>query len=291
MYDILVSRTQRVFITGSAGFVGSAVASAFVKSGAEVTGTLHAPSDTERAWKTIAHDWTKPYDRSGEADLLIHGVFDRSLQHNAEMARNAALAARALKAKRAILISSGAVYAETGVEITEESPLAARETASQYAILSQETETKFRENLGDIPLTVVRLFYPYGIGESRERFIPRLIAAIRSGLNVKLRPQGRPRINPIHIDDLSQSVLKIAESVSSKDASVPVINLGGPEIISVENLARLIGEKTDVEVLFQEADDDFEAKDFFCSTRALERLTGFKPRVGMAEGIARLLSN
>ena len=143
-------------------------------------------------------------------------------------------------------LSSGAVYGyadKAVVEMSMEAPVGA------YAI------TKF---LGDEVMrlcytgawAVARLYFPYGVGQAENRLIPRLIKKVLTNQPIEISRQVEcPLINPIHIDDLCEKLHSMARSKATG-----VHLLGGGEVISIVDIAKMIGRISGVEVKFSEVD-------------------------------------
>jgi nucleoside-diphosphate-sugar epimerase len=89
---------------------------------------------------------------------------------------------------------------------------------------------------GIMNLVIARLFFPYGPGQSG-RLIPGLAAGIQAGRPVRLNnAEGSPRINPIFIADVVDALAGLIERAFSG-----VINLAGPDTLTIRELAESIG--------------------------------------------------
>ena len=58
-----------------------------------------------------------------------------------------------------------------------------------------------------LDIAILRLFVPYGPGQER-RMLPRLVERVRAGAPIQLNRDGRPRMNPIYVDDVVDVVLR-----------------------------------------------------------------------------------
>jgi nucleoside-diphosphate-sugar epimerase len=87
-------------------------------------------------------------------------------------------------------------------------------------------------------VTILRFFFMYGRQQRDTMLIPRLITNIRNGAPISLQGSDGIRINPIHVSDAAfalQSVLKLAGS--------HVLNIAGTEVLSLKQIAEVIGRK------------------------------------------------
>jgi nucleoside-diphosphate-sugar epimerase len=261
----------KIFLTGRTGFVGQALARA-------LAGRAELAGPAGRA----GHDWLRPYDPRGErADLLVHAAFAGAnrLADNELLARNAAQAARELHCARVLVISSGSVHAERDGAIPED---AAPDSATDYGRSCLRAEEAFR---GCAPsVLAARLFYPYGAGQGRERLVPRLAGRILRGEPVALKSGGRPRINPVHADDLGEALARLA-LLPRWDA--PAVHVAGPETASIRELAELIARALGKSCRFTE--DPVTARDLVADTARLRAMAGFAPATGLAAGLQAAL--
>ena len=287
--------------------MGFALADRFGKE-MEVIGTTRTEAPV-CPWRQLVHDWRNPfYAMDGlKSDLFVHAAFkslpypvtpiqtQEILDWNETMARNAAEAALRLEVGKVILLSTGSVYGERDEIVTERTPLILREQASPYALSSRTVEEIFRFFLAGVPLIIVRLFYPYGPRVSHDRLVSRLATKIAKGEPIKLRPDdknlGRPRINPVFIDDAAEAILKLAGAKSSGEGGVLTVNLGGPEILSIRELADKIAKQLGKKCRFEIDSNSPPAHDLFCSNQLLSALTGCAPAIKFDTGLQATLKN
>jgi nucleoside-diphosphate-sugar epimerase len=141
-------------------------------------------------------------------------------------------AARHRGAARFVYASSGAVYGYGDHPFDEREP----PTASDfYALTKLHAEALLRTYTPFFATSVVRPFFPYGPGQ-RDRLIPRLADRIAAGEPIQLRPDGHPRVNPIFVDDAVEAVVAAVEG-----RAPAILNLAGPDVVSIRELADLIG--------------------------------------------------
>ncbi len=151
-------------------------------------------------------------------------------------------------------LSSGAVYGYADHAV---------DAQSQAAPLGDYALTKF---LGDEVVrlhyqgswAIARLYFPYGEGQAEERLIPRLVKRVLTGEVIDIsRHGGCPLINPMHISDLCQQLYGMA-----RDKAAGIHLLGGRELVSIRDIAQMIGRISGVEPRFREVDG--AASSMFC---------------------------
>jgi nucleoside-diphosphate-sugar epimerase len=210
---------MRVFLTGATGYVGGAVAAAFLRAGHEVAGL--ARSETSAA--TLSRHGVTPIagrmqepaswqDRVREYDTLIHAaVDDRADVASADRAAVEGLihAARSGQGPRSLIFTSGVwVLGMTGDEPADESAstdhpaaIVAWRPAHEALVLEQESP--------DLSTAVIRPGMIYGgSGGTATRFFS---SAEREGAAVYMG-DGTNRWSMVHLDDVARLYLEVAGS-------------------------------------------------------------------------------
>lgn len=126
---------MKIFVTGAAGYIGSAVARALVRAGHEVTGLTHSPGKVrlieELGAKAVVGDLKKPdsYRQTAEGcEALIHAAFEYSpqgTQADKTAVEALAAAAKSAKARRLMVYTSGVwvLGRQSGAPADERTPL------------------------------------------------------------------------------------------------------------------------------------------------------------------------
>ncbi len=278
-------RYKNVFITGSAGFLGRSISNRLKKE-CNLIGTIRSNSENV-SWTHLTHDWEEPFTHNNplSTELFIHAAFqapdtsEGAYKNNEKMAHHAVQAALKLKAKRVCLLSSGSIYGEHSEAITEATPL---QLNNAYAKSLNEIETIFLSKLKNSELTILRLFYPYGQGQSQKRLIPRLAHKILKGEPVTIR---QTSLNPMYIDDTAEAIYHI---VNLSKIS-PILNLGGKEIISIQALATQIAKILNKKGQFVLDKSQLPAKNLFCKTNFLDTQIRCKPKFTLSDGLRETL--
>lgn len=161
--------------------------------------------------------------------------------------------------KSFVYISSGAVYRASEGPLTEDSETG---PGNLYAMTRLLSETILASKLR-CSFTAVRLFFPYGPGQSSPRLIPELIRKVNAGETIFLNgEEGVPIINPVYIDDLVSQLVPVVLSPQR-----PVYNLGGSEPLSIRMIAEEIGRQLGKQPVFKVNESEFS--NFYCLAPAV----------------------
>jgi UDP-glucose 4-epimerase len=163
-----------------------------------------------------------------------------------------------MKVPQIVYLSTGAVYSST------DHPLRVTDNikpSSLYGMSKYCAEEIFR-CYSSSPLAVLRLFFPYGPGQSDDRFMPNLCRKIAGGEPVMLNIGDRPLVNPIFIDDLVSILRNIIDSHTTG-----IMNIGGPEVVSIRWLAEKIAELLGLQARFVASNNNVH--DMYCDTAEL----------------------
>jgi CDP-glucose 4,6-dehydratase len=146
---------------------------------------------------------------------------------------------------------------------------------------------------GGLPLAVTRFANVYGGGDLNfTRLIPETARALCEGRAPQIRSDGSPKRDFIHVEDAVAAYLAIAAALGSGDAAPgEAFNAGGDRPHSVrevvEEMARAAG--GGIEPSWGPGVPAGELVDQYLDSTKLRRLTGWAPRVGLSEGLARTL--
>ena len=282
---------MKVLVSGATGFVASHLIPALVSSGHEVVAAGHdrarIPGDaTALHFDLAAPDWpTLP-----AVDAIIH-LAQANVPFpdgaDALFAVNVAATHRLLEhgrrtgAHRFVLASSGSVYGASVGPLREDSRLAARDFYSSTKVAAERFTQAYEPYL---EIAILRLFVPYGPGQVR-RMIPRLVERIRSGEPIQHNHGGRPRMNPIYVDDVVQAVRRALDITES----VGVLNVAGDDVTDIRAVSELIGEILGIEPQFESSEAD--AVDIVADNSALHAFLGSARLVPLREGLERLVES
>lgn len=312
------TRYGRVFITGTLGFIGSALAERYRSLGADVRGVdVRGAPDLG----VVAGDIRRPglWQRHAEGcDLVIHcaalvtntAPLEPSWQVNVLGTRRALDAAVRGGARRLLHFSSVRAFSDTafpdGVDETwpvhpDGNPYVDTKIASEQVVFQAHAA-------GEVAATIVRPGDVYGPGSRPWTVLP--VELLRSGL-VALPAMGRGVFSPVYIDDLVDGVVAAAEH---PDAAGEVFTLTGGEAVTTREFfghySRMLGKRpppglpTPVVVALAGAQSTaarlrrapteqtpatvrYLARRGTYSIAKARRVLGYAPRVDLAEGMRR----
>lgn len=256
---------KRVLVTGADGFIGSHLAEALVRLGANVRALVMYNSFGTRGWL----DRSEPAIRR-ELDIFAGDVRDpngmrvamtgcQAVFHLAALIAipysyhspdsyvdtniggtlNILQAARDLGVERVVHTSTSEVYGTARfVPITEEHPLQGQSPYSATKIGADQMALAFHRSFGT-PVTVVRPFNTYGPRQSARAVIPTIITQIAAGREQIQLGALSPTRDFNYVDDTVAGFL----ALGAADRAVgEVVNVGSSYEISIGETAGMIAE-------------------------------------------------
>lgn len=309
---------KRVLVTGADGFIGSHLAEALARKGADVRALVqynsfgawgwldHGPEDLREAMDVRAGDVRDlPYVREAirDREYVFHLAAliaipysyhapQSYLDTNAGGTLNVVQAARELGGVRVVHTSTSEVYGTARfVPITEEHPLQAQSPYAASKVAADQMALSYHKSFG-VPVTVVRPFNTYGPRQSARAVIPTIITQLAAG-------QSRLKLGALHptrdFNFVSDTVSGFLAAAASDAAVGEVINIGSNFEISVGDTARLIAEVMGKTL---ELEDDparlrpkhSEVERLWADNAKARRILGWEPAYGSKEGLRRGLA-
>lgn len=308
---------RTVFITGAAGFMGRALSERFRADGWTVRGVDHLADEPAGI---VAGDigTAGPWQRHVQgAALVVHtaaivsnaAAFDEGWRVNVGGTRNVIDAAREAGAARLLHVSSTAVYSHhRPAAVTELHPVRpSGEVYGETKIAAEQTVWQAHA-AGEITATVVRPSDVYGPGSRPWTILP--VKMLAAG-QVVLPARGRGTFNPIYIDDLVDGLVLAAQHHA---AAGQVFNLAGarscetreffghycrmlgmdgprvaPTAVAVA-IAQVVG--STMRALGRPSEANAATMHMLAASGGVsiekaERTLGWRPRVDLADGMAR----
>ncbi len=144
-------------------------------------------------------------------------------------------------------------------------------------------------NAYDVPLAVTRFANIYGGGDLNfSRLVPETTIAVLDGRPPLIRSDGSPERDFLHVDDAVSAYLAIAAALDGEGARGEAFNAGGERPHSVREVVDLIataaGTGIEPEYLGSGTPDGEIDRQYVDSTK-LRRLSGWSPRVELADGL------
>lgn len=283
---------MRILLTGGTGFIGRSLIRALLAQHEVICVGRQARPDGEwdgvrwiqadlNAWQPdeVFPPRVNAVIHLAQANVAFPEGADELFRVNVDSTHRLAAYARRAGASRFIYASSGSVYAPGAGPLTETGP---RAPHGFYGVTKRCSELLLEAFKPFFDVSILRLFVPYGPGQ-HGRMIPNIVQAVRDGRPVVLVNDGRPRMNPVFIDD----VVEVMSQALSKPGS-QVVNVAGPREVNVRDIATMAGEVLGRPPVFEERSQP-ECWDLLGDTTAFRRLFALNKWTAPEEGIRRLV--
>ena len=188
--------------------------------------------------------------------------------------------------KKFIVASTSSIYGEDPPYPTPESAPSS-EPLQPYAASKKGAEAMCHayHHLYGIDISVVRYFTVYGPAGRPDLSIFRFVQWISEGRPVRVNGDGEQSRGFTYIDDIARGTILALKPVGHE-----IINLGGHEVITINNLIRLIeevvGKKADVQYGPPNPADMFTN---WADVSKAGQLLGWEPQFNMRSGIEKLV--
>jgi len=302
---------MKAFITGGAGFIGSAVVPALAGEGYDVF-VLDNLSFGSRDFIDISDDHFFETDIRDEnkvseiisdvnPDILIHLAAIHFIpycnQHPVEAADinirgtiNILKAAGAASSvKKLFFASTAAVYPIEDAAVSETNRLEPLDIYGLTKLTGEHLCREFHLDTG-VDTVVCRFFNAFGPNETNPHLIPEIELQLRNGLRTIKLGNLTPKRDFIHTHDMASAVSRL---ISLEDIGYDVFNLGrGIEysvVEIVEAFERQLNEKVTIEV--DPARVRKVEREHLLADVSKLMGTGWKPNWGIDEGIKNLIEN
>lgn len=184
--------------------------------------------------------------------------------------------------KKFVYVSTGSVYGYSDKIILDDSPM---KPENIYAFTKYEAENICRYYSRYFPVAIVRPFFPYGPQTHPERMIARIIRSLKDESPVVLNRDSKPITNPIYIKDL----VKLIKIIIEREERIEEFNLGGPNIVSVEDIARIVAQILNIKPKFTKTEN--KVKDYIADTRKLTGVLKYSYSYGIREGLRKTVES
>lgn len=296
---------MRIAVTGGTGFLGRAFVREAIARGHDLLLLVRREVPRE-TWQVPARTFSRIHLASGAVEspdwaaieafrpesclhaawISTPGVYLQSPENEMHLRWSRSFLARIATSGGCSILGIGtcAEYAPaSGVlnEVTSQP-----QPVSPYARAKDELRRWLQESLpaNGAPAAWARIFYPYGVGEHRDRVCSHILRELSSGRPVRLKTPNSVR-DYIHVTDVARALLTILETRYSG-----VINVGTGKGVQIGELARTLGRLVDREDLV-ELPGAAVAQSADCVVADIQRLTGlgWKAEVPLESGLQGLI--
>lgn len=293
---------MRVWVAGSSGLAGSAIARAYRAAGAEVIGVRSVELDL----RDRAATFTWVADQRPELVIVaaakVGGIGANSafpvdfLSDNVLIQTNVMDAAHAADVPRLVFLGSSCIYPQlcpqpikeeyllTGPLEASNQPYALAKIAGVQLVHAYRTQYG-RRWISAMPTNLYGPFDNFDLQTSH--VLPALLhrfhlARAGGDPEVTLWGTGTPRREFLHSDDLAAAVLVLAERYDDDRT----INVGTGEDLPIADLATLVARVVGFEgrIVWDDSKPDGTPRKVLDVSRV--RALGWQPQIGLAEGIA-----
>lgn len=310
---------RRCLVTGGLGFIGSNLALALARSGAEVTvvdacyprhganpANLEVGSDGGAAIRRVTADladtavrpllegidWV--FNLAGQVshvDSMTDPVFDLDVNTRSQVAF--------LEALRWASPGATVVYTSTRqlfgrpqyLPVDEAHPVSPVDVNGISKYATEQFHLLYRERYG-LATSVVRLTNVFGprqrLRDDFQGFLPIFVRRALLGQPISLFGDGAQERDCLYVDDVVDCLVRAA---AAPDAAGEIFNVGNDEHLSLRTIAELIVAAAgtgSVELVPWPPDRDaIDIGSYFGDSSKAKRMLGWTPAVTFADGIAR----
>jgi CDP-glucose 4,6-dehydratase len=216
-----------------------------------------------------------------------------TFETNVRGAWNVFEACREHEVARVVFASSDKAYGSSPeLPYREDFPLRAANTYDASKAAADIVARSYASSYG-LPLAVTRFANIYGGGDLNfSRLIPETTIAVLDGRPPVIRSDGSPERDFLHVDDAVSAYLAIEAALDGEGARGEAFNAGGERPYAVREVVDLIAAAAETgiepEYLGTGTPDGEIDRQYVDSTK-LRDLTGWRPQVGLADGLRETL--
>lgn len=186
------------------------------------------------------------------------------------------------KATHFIYISSGSVYGYSRNILMKENDFLNPIGAYGYTKWLGENLSQMYYKIYHLPVTIVRLYFPYGPGQVNGIF-KLILKSITEENTLTIKKNGSPKFQPIHIEDVKTALMKIVNNY----AGYRVYNLCGDIIINFLQLVKLIETECKKKAKLKYTEDD--EGDLLADNTKIKKELDWNPSISIVSGIQTIL--
>lgn len=193
---------------------------------------------------------------------------------------------RATGTKKFLVASTSSIYGENPPYPTPETA-SSSEPLQPYAASKKGAEAMAHayHHLYGIDVSVVRFFTVYGPAGRPDLAIFRFVQWISEGQPVRVNGNGEQSRGFTYIDDIAHGTILALKPVGHE-----IINLGGHEVITINNLIRLIEEIIGKKAIVEYGPPDLaDMRSNWADVTKAGELLGWEPQFNLRSGIEKLV--
>ena len=309
------NNNSKILVTGATGFIGSHLTESLVEQGHRVVAFDRYNSNNDWGWlekSKYKNDFQiilgdiRDYDSVSKAMNGCNVIFHLAalvgipysylsplayIRTNIEGTYNILEAAKNNELDQLLITSTSETYGTAQyVPINEKHPLVGQSPYSASKIAADQLAISYYKSF-ELPLKIVRPFNTYGPRQSARAIIPTIISQILKGKSEIILGSLTPTRDLTFVKDTCKGFEAIYESNSLFGE---VTNIGMNNEISISNLANLIGDLMNVNLVIKSNDERIRPKSseverLFCDNSKLLNNTSWKPVYSLYTGLAEVI--
>jgi UDP-glucuronate 4-epimerase len=302
-------------ITGAAGFIGARTATMLIEQGHTVVGidNINDAYDprikdyrlkklqAQQGFKFHQADISEKSSIDLFKDEKIDGVINLAaragvrfsvqnpwafLESNTTGTLNMLEVCRQFGCKKFILASTSSIYGENPIYPTPETA-SSSEPIQPYAASKKGAEAMAYSyhHLYDIDVTVLRFFTVYGPAGRPDLAIFRFVKWIIEGEPIRINGDGNQSRGFTYVDDIARGTI-----AALKPVGYEVINLGGHEVVTINELVEIVEELTGKTANVQYGPPNLaDVSMNHADVTKAKSMLGWNPQVDLRDGIKNLI--
>lgn len=315
---------KRILLTGGAGFIGSHVAEALLRGGAQLSVVDNLDTFYSPAWKKAnlesirkigafeffeqdicSTDGTREVFASAPPDAVIHLAARAGVRPSIEQPRlyeqvnvagtvNLLELCREFRVERLIFGSSSSVYGATSRAPFSEAEAGLR-PISPYAAtkLACELLCYTYAHLYKLPVMALRFFTVYGPRQRPDLAIHKFVARMEAGKPLPIFGDGESGRDYTYIDDIVAGVLAALDYNFSSTEGPPfeICNLGNSHPVRLSELVCLLERATGKKaIVLREAPQQGDVPLTWADISKARKLLGYRPQTSLEEGLKKFVA-
>lgn len=321
----MAANSTRILLTGGAGFIGSHVAEALLRSGAGLSLIDNLDDFYSPAWKRANLESIRKAGAfeffeqdicdagsmreifaSSRPDIVIHLAARAGVRPSIEQPRlyervnvagtvNLLDLCREFQVARLIFGSSSSVYGACAAAPFSEAQTGLR-PISPYAAtkLAGELFCHTYAHLYKLPVIALRFFTVYGPRQRPDLAIHKFVARLEAGQPLPIFGDGETGRDYTYVDDIVAGVMAALEYDFAREtgaAPFEIFNLGNSHPIKLSQLVSLLERATGKKAITQrEAPQQGDVPLTWADISKAEKLLGYHPQTTMEEGLKRFVA-
>jgi len=308
---------MRFLVTGTAGFIGFHLAQRLLADGYTVLGVdgftpYYDPNLKRRRHQELARspafvarevqledaNVLNGLVAEANAEIVFHLAAQAGVRYSAENPRayieanvvgtfNLLEALRQRPPRHFLIASTSSVYGAGRRQPFEETQ-DTDHPVSLYAATKKATETIAFSyaHLNGLPMTVMRLFTVYGPWGRPDMALFKFTKSILAGEPIDVYAAGKQTRDFTFVGDVVEAMVRLVAHPPEDSPPYRVVNVGGGRPVGLDDFIAIIEEVLGRKALRRELPmQPGDVPATWANTASLERITGFRPAVTLADGV------